>query len=63
MMKFVIRAFALTFVLAGATAVSLSSGTTNSVPNHLSATSGLPVPVCGPDAPCPPTPNGGGIVR
>jgi hypothetical protein len=58
MMKNVIRAFALTFVLAGAAAVSLSSGTPNPASNHLSATSNLPVPLCYPD-PCPTTPNGG----
>jgi hypothetical protein len=57
-MKFVIRAFALTFVLAGAAAVSLSSATTSTVSNHLSATAGLPVPICGPNAPCPPDPWG-----
>ena len=56
-MKFVIRAFALSFVLAGAAAVSLSSATTSSVPNHLSATAGMPVPVCGPNVPCPPDPG------
>jgi hypothetical protein len=60
-MKFVIRTFALTFVLAGAAAVSLSSGTPNPVPNHLAATSRMPVPMCYPD-PCPANP-GGGVVR
>jgi hypothetical protein len=54
-MKFAIRTFALIFVLVGAAAVSLSSGTTNSVSHHLSATSRMPVPLCYPD-PCPATP-------
>jgi hypothetical protein len=61
-MKIVIRAFALAFVLAGAAAVSLSSGTAPVVTNHLSATNGLPVPLCGPSAPCPPK-AGGGVIK
>jgi len=60
-MKFVIRAFALTVVLAGAAAVSLSSSSATTAANHLSATSGLPVPLCGPSNPCPPDPGSGGL--
>jgi hypothetical protein len=62
-MKNVIRAFALAFVLAGAAAVSLSSGAAPSAANHLSAASGLPIPLCGPDKPCPPDGGGGGGIR
>jgi hypothetical protein len=60
MMKLAVRVIALSFVLAGAAAVSLSSPTTHAVASHQSATSGLPVPLCGPDAPCPPDGSGGG---
>ena len=56
MIKSVIRALALTFVVAGAAAVSLSSGPAPSAADHLSATSGLPVPLCTPGKPC-----GGGV--
>lgn len=59
-MKLVVRTLALTVVLAGAAAVSLSSSTSHAIASHQSATSGLPVPVCGPDAPCPPDGSGGG---
>jgi len=62
-MKLAIRAFALSVVLAGAFAVSLSSGSAAAVPNHMAATSGLPVPVCTPDMPCQPDPGTNGGIR
>ncbi|HEY3626407.1 MAG TPA: hypothetical protein VGL00_08980 [Terracidiphilus sp.] len=53
-MKLVVRIFALTVVLAGAAAASLSSSTTHAI-SHQSATERLPVPACGPYVPtCPP---------
>jgi hypothetical protein len=54
-MKLVIRAFALCLVLAGATAATLSSSTSQSVPSHQSATAALPIPACGPWVPCQPS--------
>jgi len=57
-MKFAIRIFALSVVVAGATAATLSSASTHAVASHLSATASLPVPGCGPHVPtCPPNPN------
>ena len=48
-MKLAIRIFALSVVVAGVAAASMSSSTTShTVANHLSATSSLPVPSCGP---------------
>ncbi len=56
-MKLAIRIFALSVVVAGATAATLSSASTHMVAN-LSATASLPVPGCGPHIPtCPPNPN------
>ncbi len=58
-MKLAVRALAVCLVLCGAAGVSLSSATTRAIPSHQSATSALPVPICGPWAPCPPdNPNG-----
>lgn len=55
-MKLAIRFFAMTIVCAGLAAASVSSGTTPTLPDHLSATvsvSGpmLPIPSCGPNVP------------
>jgi len=54
-MKLAIRIFALTLVLAGAAAASVSSSTTRTIVSHQSATAGEPVPLCAPGLPgCPP---------
>ena len=53
-MKLVVRIFALSVVIAGAAAASVSSSTTHAVRSHQSATETLPVPTCGPYVPtCP----------
>lgn len=55
-MKIVVRIFALSLVVAGAAAAGLSSSTSTVLASHQSATSGLPVPTCGPNVPtCPST--------
>jgi len=51
-MKLAFRILVLSVVVAGAAAASLSSTTTHAVASHLSATSGLPVPTCGPGMGC-----------
>jgi hypothetical protein len=54
-MKLAIRIFALTLVLAGAAAASVSSTNTKSFVSHQSATASNPVPLCAPGLPgCPP---------
>ena len=54
-MKLAIRIFALTLVLAGAAAASVSSSTTKGIASHQSATAGEPIPLCAPGLPnCPP---------
>jgi len=60
-MKLAIRTFALCVVLTGAAAASMSSATTHAVASHQSATSALPVPLCGPWVPCPPDPPSGNV--
>jgi flagellar basal body-associated protein FliL len=57
-MKLAVRIFALSVVIAGAAAASLSSSTTHAVRSHQSATDTLPVPMCGPHIPtCPAQPG------
>jgi len=51
-MKTAIRIFALSVVVAGAAAASLSS--TKGLPSHQSATASNPIPLCGPGIPCGP---------
>ncbi len=57
-MKLAIRIAAMSLVFAGLTAASFSSKTSSALPSHLSATATgqgtnrLPVPICGPFAPC-----------
>jgi len=54
-MKLVVRIFALSVVIAGAAAASVSSSTTHAVRSHQSATETMPIPACGPYVPtCPP---------
>jgi hypothetical protein len=58
-MKLAVRIFALSVVVAGAAAASVSSPS-RSVVNHQSASSLLPIPGCGPHIPTctPPPPDG-----
>jgi hypothetical protein len=59
-MKLAIRIFALSVVVAGAAAASVSSATTHAVPSQQAVSARLPIPACGPNLPtC--GPNGGGI--
>jgi hypothetical protein len=54
-MKLAVRIFALSVVIAGAAAASVSSSTTQTMRSHQSATERMPVPACGPHIPtCPP---------
>jgi hypothetical protein len=50
-MKLVVRIFALSLVIAGAAAASVSSTSSHSFRSHQSATETLPVPTCGPHMP------------
>jgi hypothetical protein len=52
-MKLAIRVVVLSVVVAGAAAASFSSAPKQAFASHLSATSGLPVPSCGPGMGCP----------
>ena len=53
-MKLAIQIAALTIVLAGAFAASVSSSTANAAPSHQAVSAALPVPVCTPGNPvCP----------
>jgi hypothetical protein len=54
-MKLGLRIFVFCVVAAGAAAASITSTPTHAVASHLSATSGLPVPGCGPGMGCMPT--------
>ena len=57
-MKLAVRIFALSVVIAGATAASLSSSTSQVIVSHQAATAGLPLPGCGPNVPgCPKSPG------
>ena len=57
-MKNIVRALALCVVIAGATAASLSSSTTQNVANGEAVSARLPIPTCGPTVPtCPKDPN------
>ena len=53
-MKIAIRIVALTVVLAGAAAASVSSSTSHLTPSHLAVSAAMPAPVCTPGIPtCP----------
>jgi hypothetical protein len=53
-MKLAIRILALSVVVAGAAAATLSSSTTHAIPSQQSATAKMPVPLCAPGLPgCP----------
>ena len=56
-MKLVVRIFALSVVIAGAAAASVSSSPTHAIRSHQSATEALPIPTCGPYIPTCPPPN------
>jgi len=57
-MKFTVRFFALSLILAGAAAASVSSNTTQIFASRQAATSALPTPMCGPHVPtCPTQPD------
>jgi hypothetical protein len=51
-MKLAFRVLILSVVVAGAAAASVSSTPNHKLSSHLSATSGLPVPTCGPGMGC-----------
>ena len=51
-MKLVFRVLVLSVVVAGAAAASVSSTGKHTFQSHQSATSGLPVPLCGPGMGC-----------
>ena len=58
-MKLVVRIFALSVVIAGAAAASVSSSPMHVVRSHQSATETLPIPTCGPGMPtCAPPAQG-----
>jgi hypothetical protein len=50
-MKLAVRIFALSVVIAGAAAASVSSSTTRGIGSHQSGTETLPMPTCGPHMP------------
>jgi hypothetical protein len=54
-MKLAFRVVMLALVVAGAAAASYSSSRSPLMVSHLSATSALPGPGCGPGMGCPPT--------
>jgi len=56
-MKLAIRIFALSVVLVGVAAASVSSSSSRVIASHQSATAGNPIPVCAPGLPgCPDLP-------
>jgi hypothetical protein len=57
-MKLAVRILALSVVVAGAAAASISPSASHAFVSHQAATAGLPVPACGPGVPhCPTQPN------
>ena len=50
-MKLAVRIFALSVVIAGAAAASVSSSSTHAFRSHQSASETLPMPTCGPHMP------------
>jgi len=59
-MKLAVRIFALSIVLAGVAAASVSSSSTHAFRSHQSATETLPIPTCGPGIPTCPAPGQNG---
>jgi hypothetical protein len=57
-MKLAIRILALTVVVAGAAAATVSPKSAPALPSHQSATMSNPTPGCGPHV-CPPEPSSG----
>jgi len=59
-MKLALRIFALSVVLAGAAAASISSPSSHAAPSHQAVFASMPGPVCGPNIPtCQPVPPSG----
>jgi hypothetical protein len=64
-MKLAVRIFAMSIVVVGLAAASVSSATSNTRPSHQALTStgpsndSLPIPQCGPYVPCPSYPVSG----
>jgi hypothetical protein len=56
-MKLAIRIFAITVVIAGATAATVAPKTANAVASHQSATAHMPYPGCSHSLPCPAEPD------
>jgi hypothetical protein len=52
-MKLIVRIFALSVVVAGAAAASVSSSTPRNFTSHQAVAAGMPVPICPPDKGCP----------
>jgi len=50
-MKLTIRIIALTVVLAGGAAASVSSSSSHATPSHLAVSAALPAPICTPGMP------------
>jgi hypothetical protein len=50
-MKLIVQIFALSVVLAGAAAASVSAPNAHVLPNHQAAPSLMPLPTCGPHMP------------
>lgn len=57
-MKLVVRIFALSVVIAGAAAASLSSSSSRNFVSHQATTAAMPGPACGPNIPTCPTQPG-----
>jgi len=57
-MKLVVRIFALSVVVAGAAAASLSSSSTHAMASSQVVSAKLPAPACGPGVPTCPTQPG-----
>jgi hypothetical protein len=51
-MKLTLKVLVLSVVVAGAAAASISSAPKHALASHLSATSALPIPGCGPGMGC-----------
>jgi len=60
-MKLAIRVLALSVVVAGFAAASLSSASTKTIVSHQAATASFPIPGCVPGLPTCPQPTTGGV--
>ncbi len=57
-MKFAIRIFALSIVVAGGAAAAITPKTAPALPSHQSSSATMPIPQCGPGMPCAVEPVG-----